>query len=339
MLRGVDVFLVRSGSLEGFDQLVTRLGGNPTRLLADVGFSSAQLRRPDSYISYQKMAELLELSARACSTTLFGLKLAERQGNLTLGELGVSATQEPSLGDALDYLSRHIGVHARGVGVQLVTGRDTVETQLELQFSTPWGTAQLIQLSCGLLYNTLIFLLGRQTAGISLLLRQAMPEDYHPRETRHYHQAVVFDAPYNGVCFPLLYLDQPVMTDAQQIRDHFHHYIESLELRYPDSIEDQVRHVIGGLLPSSECSLQQVARTLNLHPRVLQRRLARGGSSYGALLRDTRLNIAKDLLQHSSLSVTEIALHLGYADVAVFSRNFRSWAGCSPRAYRARERR
>ena len=330
------MFLVRSGSLEGYDQLVTRLGGNPPELLGRVGFSPAQLHRPDSYISYQKMAELLEISAATCSNSLFGLKLAERQGNMTLGELGVSATQEPTLGAALDYLSRHLSLHARGVNIQVIAGTNSVEVHLEMQFSSNWGTNQVIQLSCGLLYNTLCFLMGNRKDGITLFLRQAVPNDNTLRETRHYHHEINFDAPFNGVSFPLKRMGQPVMTDAQQMRDHFHRYIENLEERYPNNIEDQVRHVISGLLPSSDCSLPQVAATLNLHERVLQRRLEQCGSSYGELLRDTRLNMATELLKYSRLSVTEIALHLGYADLAVFSRNFKAWTGSSPREFRTR---
>lgn len=329
------MFLVRSGSLEGFDQLVARLGGNPPELLAVVGLLPAQLRRPDSYISYQKMAELLEISATACSNSLFGLKLAERQGNLTLGELGVSATQEPTLGAALDYLSRHLSLHARGVSIHVIPGGNSITVRLEIEFSTARGTNQVIQLSCGLLYNTLRFLMGSRKNDITLFLRQVRPGHHFPRENRHYHNEIKYDAPFNGVSFPLECMEQPVMTDAQQMRDHFHRYIENLEQRYPNNIEDQVRHVISGLLPSSDCSLHQVAVTLNLHDRMLQRHLEQCGSSYGKLLRDTRLNMATELLKYSRLSVTEIALHLGYADIAVFSRNFKVWTGSSPLEFRA----
>ena len=68
----------------------------------------------------------------------------------------------------------------------------------------------------------------------------------------------------------------------------------------------------------------------------MQRRLEQCGSSYGELLRDTRLNMATELLKYSRLSVTEIALNLGYADIAVFSRNLKAWTGSSPREFRCR---
>ena len=40
------MFLIRIGAIDGYERLVTDLGGNPVQLLAEVGFSPAQLRDP-----------------------------------------------------------------------------------------------------------------------------------------------------------------------------------------------------------------------------------------------------------------------------------------------------
>ncbi len=53
-------------------------------------------------------------------------------------------------------------------------------------------------------------------------------------------------------------------------------------------------------------------------------------------LNDYRLLQAKKLLTTTSLSITEVANSVGYADVLTFSRFFSSKEGCSPRAYRNR---
>lgn len=47
-----------------------------------------------------------------------------------------------------------------------------------------------------------------------------------------------------------------------------------------------------------------------------------------------RIRRAKELLAYSQMTVTEIAASVGFSDPLYFSRLFRQYAGCSPRAYR-----
>ncbi|MDG3398634.1 helix-turn-helix domain-containing protein, partial [Vibrio parahaemolyticus] len=47
-----------------------------------------------------------------------------------------------------------------------------------------------------------------------------------------------------------------------------------------------------------------------------------------------RQDFAEQRLSENIQSITDIALQLGYAETAVFSRHFRRWAGKSPRQWR-----
>ena len=49
---------------------------------------------------------------------------------------------------------------------------------------------------------------------------------------------------------------------------------------------------------------------------------------------DTKIKIVKRLLAYSSLSIGEIAMRVGYADVCTFSSLFKGKTGMSPRGYR-----
>ncbi len=55
------------------------------------------------------------------------------------------------------------------------------------------------------------------------------------------------------------------------------------------------------------------------------------------MLQDTRLGIARQHLQQQKMSITDLALNLGYADIAVFSRHFKRWTGLSPRQWRTQQ--
>ena len=57
------------------------------------------------------------------------------------------------------------------------------------------------------------------------------------------------------------------------------------------------------------------------------------GTSYRELLQQVRRDLAIQHLQQRTVSVTDLALQLGYAEIAVFSRHFKRWTGLSPKAW------
>ena len=85
--------------------------------------------------------------------------------------------------------------------------------------------------------------------------------------------------------------------------------------------------------------LQVVADMLGTSPRTLQRRLHAEGRTFRDLVDAWRRESAIALLSEGSLSVQEIASRLGYRQAGAFSRAFRRWMNCSPRDFRARQRR
>lgn len=83
-------------------------------------------------------------------------------------------------------------------------------------------------------------------------------------------------------------------------------------------------------------SLTELAQTLNLSPRTLDRYLEKEGESFRKLSNRTRHEKALELLEDERLTVTHIAYELGYTDMSNFSRSFRREAGVAPNDYRSR---
>ncbi len=108
------MFLIRTGAIDGFQSLATDCGCNPMELLNKVGLNYSQLRNPNTYVAYSKVADLLELAAEACDEPLFGLRLADRQTSSVLGDLLLTVSQLASLGDALSQIDKDLYLHARG---------------------------------------------------------------------------------------------------------------------------------------------------------------------------------------------------------------------------------
>jgi AraC-like DNA-binding protein len=80
--------------------------------------------------------------------------------------------------------------------------------------------------------------------------------------------------------------------------------------------------------------LAKAARDLGVSERSLQRYLQGLGSSFQQERDRMRQAMATDYVAHSGLSMTEIALLLGYRETGAFSAAFRKWFGTSPREFR-----
>lgn len=87
--------------------------------------------------------------------------------------------------------------------------------------------------------------------------------------------------------------------------------------------------------PNLGISDSLLAKTSLSRRRIEQRFLASTGVSMGLFLRKTRFDAAIDCLcRDNSKSLTHIGLDLGYYDQAHFSRDFKGFAGITPKQYR-----
>lgn len=99
-----------------------------------------------------------------------------------------------------------------------------------------------------------------------------------------------------------------------------------------------VRILLEMLMPIGEASLVSVARSLEMHPRTLQRRLQAHGWNLSALLDQQRRTIARQLLLEQRMSLTELAFMLGYSEQSAFNHAFERWFGEAPSRWAARHR-
>jgi AraC-like DNA-binding protein len=83
-------------------------------------------------------------------------------------------------------------------------------------------------------------------------------------------------------------------------------------------------------------SLDRLASFVNVSARTLARYLEAEGVSFRALSLGVRIARARQLLAETDAPVTQIALRLGYSEVASFVRSFRRETGESPTEFRMR---
>ncbi|MDH4246685.1 MAG: helix-turn-helix domain-containing protein [Deltaproteobacteria bacterium] len=80
--------------------------------------------------------------------------------------------------------------------------------------------------------------------------------------------------------------------------------------------------------------LKDIAKSLGMSNRTLQRKLAEMEITFSNLVLETRRELAAQYLRQPGVNITEVSLLLGYVEVSAFTAAFRKWYGKSPSEYR-----
>lgn len=92
--------------------------------------------------------------------------------------------------------------------------------------------------------------------------------------------------------------------------------------------------IIDQYVLDKDLSIEVIADLSECSPRTLQRTLRKQGLKYSDMVQSARMKHAIAGLRESNISITEIALQLGYTDTAHFTRAFKRWTGVTPSHYR-----
>ena len=104
-----------------------------------------------------------------------------------------------------------------------------------------------------------------------------------------------------------------------------------------DSYAARVRSALMELLPSGECTIDDVARKLGYSKRSIQRKLQEENTSFQKQLNHTRELLARTYLTNTSMTAEDIAFLLGYQEIGSFQRAFAVWTGQTVGEYRSRK--
>ena len=91
-------------------------------------------------------------------------------------------------------------------------------------------------------------------------------------------------------------------------------------------------------LDEEKGTMQSLARSLRTSVRTLQRQLRSAGTSFRAERDRARIERAKMLLRETQLTVSAIALRMGFANPSAFVSAFRRATGATPGTFRDRAR-
>ena len=152
-----------------------------------------------------------------------------------------------------------------------------------------------------------------------------------------FRSPVEFGADSNALYFDPVALREPLPgANPELARANDQVVIDYLGRFDREHLSMQVRSRLIELLPGGQPAQKDIASSLNISVRNLQRRLHAEGVSFKHLLDETRKDLATQYIQDSHRRIGEITYLLGFSEPSNFTRAFRRWTGVSPNEFRQR---
>src|SRR3981189_850711 len=307
---------------------------NADEMLAKVGLSPSLLQVPQARVSAKHYGALWRTIALALDDEFFG-QYSRRMKAGTFAMLCHSVLNCKTLGQALDRSLRFYALILDDISGTLM--RDEREARIVLHERAAGANRRVFahELLLMLLYGVSCWLVGRR---IPILRTEfSYPEPAHSAEYRLMYCAELrFNRPNTVIAFQASYLDLPVVQNERSVKEFLRTAPESILLKYKNSssLTARVRRRLRQFLPGTVPDFDALADELNMTPATIRRRLHEEGESYQSIKDQLRRDLAISYLSHSSRSVMEIALELGFSERSAFHRAFRKWTGASPGEFR-----
>lgn len=312
------------------------LGAEVPAIVREAGIDLELLTDPDARVPLEQHLKMWEILSRRGD----GLHIGARIGIAALGVIGYAMQHEATVGDALAWQQRVGAVLYPGLVPQLERRRDAAGDYVVFVRAMVPAFARLrepIFAQAASIVAMMRALAGAAARPAFVALPLSRPAD--PREVEAYFACpVAWDAPLLQIGFDGGLLAVPLPRADPQLFGYLARRAESMLATLPGdaSWAERVRREIGAALAEGEPRLQAVAKRLAVSERTLHRRLLDEQTSFTGLVEEARHARALQLLADRSLSASEVAVLLGYAEPAPFFRAFKRWTGETPQGWRRR---
>ena len=303
---------------------------DPAPIFRSAGIDPASLGVPGKRIPTRTALRLQRAAEEAVGDPALGLDVARQMQGTALHALGYAWLASATLGEAFRRFARYarvvtelwtVRIEESGAGVRITYVLPTSAARPP-DWLHDWLAAGAVRLS------RLIY--GDAFAPLEVALVREPPADVAPF-AEWFRAPILWRAPQVSLLCRSEDFARPLPTGNPEVALA----TERLALEYLAQIDSsdavvQVRQRIRDSLPSGVPSQAEVARALNLSPRTLGRRLEQAGTTFSALLDETRRALSEQYLRRTEFSVAEVAYLVGFAEASSFNRAYRRWTGRAP---------
>jgi AraC-like DNA-binding protein len=312
----------------------TRAGVPRAELLREARLDEAQLRDPDARVPRAALVRLWHAVAARMHDPTFGLRLGTEVRTCAFGLVGYTLAYSPTVGAALQRLTRYDRLLADTLVVALEAQDEATWVRLDVEPALH-AFSPAVDFRLAALLAMCREIAAAPIVPLTVQLPYRRPADVRAYE-RFYGAPLAFGALTTAFLLRNADLARPVVAADATLTGYLDRLAEHLlaALGDEDTLHARVRRVLWSALSAGVPTLEDVGRVVGLSPRTLQRRLHAEGTTLTAVLTELRRDLAQPLLRDGRLAVAEVAFLLGYEDPSAFHRAFRRWFQRSPRAFR-----
>lgn len=336
--RQVDDGQVRFGPLMAIPAVLAEFGIDVARLLEEFQLDRSAFEDPEHTVAYETVGRIFDWCVRATRCEHFGLMIGERAGLSSLGPVGYLAQSAPNVAVAQRIIGEQLHVSDRGGIATIERDGEYVTFGYAIVAPSVECRSQILAAAVAIGFNILRSLCGPRWSATAVHFACTGPQKI-ARYRQFFQVTPRFDQAHSGILFPARWLSEPPPGADPVLHRMMRERIDELLAESPGGAENivgRVQRALRTLVMQPHCSINLASRQLGLPVRTLKRRLADAGTTFLELREQARYEIARQLLRDSRMSVSEVALGLGYSESSSFARAFARWAGVGPTEWRRR---
>lgn len=283
----------------------------------------------------EQFLALLQNARALINDAPLGFMVAGRNRLAGLGMMGMAMVSAPTLRDGLQAMVSFSSLQAGYLQLRVTAGQP--HTRIQLTTNRDLGDCHDIHVESvfSLIQEYMEDVTGHfETAGgAKVTFRLSYPEAGRRGLYEHYlHGDVLFEQHTNEVEFPSRWLERPSpYADAELwmlARRYLSERLQKSAGENPRPFTSHLKSMFAATQPPFP-DIAQVADSLHLSQRTLNRRLRDEGSTFRYIRQEATHNWARRQLLDGA-GVEAIAFELGYDNPANFRRSFREFLGLSP---------
>ena len=311
-------------------------GCDSEELFARAGLDHSRLRDPLARFPAAAVLKLWPIAVESTKDPGFGLTVASFWHPTTLHALGYSWLASNNLEEAFDCTVRYtrlVNTAAQGA-IKIEASADSYGLIINSVKFNPNPIDASIDAVLAML-----LIMCRAAYGSKFKLQRATFQHAAPSSLERFDDLfqapVLFSQAENALWIDPEIVREPLATanpELVRINDRIAtDYLAHLD---HDDLGMRVRSKLIEHLPGGHISEADIASSIHVSQRSLQRKLKEQGMSFSQLVESTRRELGLQYVRDPQYSFNEVAFLLGFTEPANFSRAFKRWYDKSPSQFR-----
>jgi AraC-like DNA-binding protein len=326
-------FRVSGSTFTKLEELEVRV----SQVLRRAGLPQGFVDQPRALLKTEELFALWRAIGEVSKNPSIGLLLGTENKTERFSPVGLAALSSENFGSAIDQMARYKQLTCPE---EILQEKEGDEWSIQFRWLLADEVEPPVLIEC-----CFAWVLSTARHGTGTCLSPQRVEFVQTRAhvkaiERHFGCSVAGGALRNAIVFRAADANRPFVTrNAELLGMLAPQFEEELKRENGDeNFAERVRIAIQQKLTGRRPTIEDIADTLHVSSRTLQRRLQEESSSFQRVLDEARHQLARHYLNNSVLELNEAAYLLGYEDGNSFVRAFRTWEGIPPARWREMQR-